>query len=44
MIRGYAKDRTCPVISHDMDFIAAVADQILVIEHGRIAQMGDYHC
>ena len=31
------------VISHDMDFIAAVADRILVLEHGRIAQMGDHH-
>ena len=44
VIRGYAKDRTCLVISHDMDFIAAVADRILVIEHGRIAQQGDHRC
>ena len=43
VIRGYAKDRTCLVISHDMDFIAAVADRILVIEDGRIAQQGDHH-
>ncbi|MET0473769.1 MAG: ABC transporter ATP-binding protein [Mycobacterium sp.] len=43
VIRGYAKDRTCLVISHDMDFIAAVADRILVIEHGRIAQQGSHH-
>ena len=43
VIRGYARDRTCLVISHDMDFIAAVADRILVIEHGRIAQTGDHH-
>ncbi|MEU0497287.1 ABC transporter ATP-binding protein [Mycobacterium sp. NPDC006124] len=42
VIRGYAKDRTCLVISHDMDFTAAVADRILVIEHGRIAQQGDH--
>ena len=42
VIRGYARDRTCLVISHDMDFIAAVADRILVIEHGRIAQQGDH--
>ncbi|WP_242453277.1 ABC transporter ATP-binding protein [Mycolicibacterium sp. P9-64] len=42
VIRGYAKGRTCLVISHDMDFIAAVADRILVIEHGRIAQQGDH--
>lgn len=43
VIRGYAKDRTCLVISHDMDFIAAVAHRILVIEDGRIAQQGDHH-
>jgi hypothetical protein len=36
-------DRTCIVISHDMDFIAAVADRILVLEHGHIAQVGDHH-
>jgi ATP-binding cassette subfamily B protein len=43
VIRDYARDRTCMVISHDMDFIAAVADRILVLEHGRIAQVGDHH-
>lgn len=43
VIRGYARDRTCVVISHDMDFVAAVADRIMVLEHGRIAQMGDHH-
>ena len=42
VIRGYAQNRTCIVISHDMDFIAAVADRILVLEHGRIAQVGDH--
>jgi ATP-binding cassette, subfamily B, bacterial len=42
VIRGYARDRTCVVISHDMDFIAAVADRILVLEHGRIAQVGNH--
>ena len=42
VIRGYAQDRTCIVISHDMDFIAAVADRILVLEHGRIAQVGNH--
>ena len=42
VIRGYARDRTCLVISHDMDFIAAVADRILVIENGRIAQQGTH--
>lgn len=42
VIREYANDRTCLVISHDMDFIAAVADRILVLDHGRIAQSGDH--
>ncbi|WP_232004987.1 ABC transporter ATP-binding protein [Mycobacterium sp. ACS1612] len=42
VIRDYARDRTCVVISHDMDFIAAVADRILVLENGRIAQVGDH--
>ena len=43
VIREYARERTCIVISHDMDFIAAVADRILVLENGRIAQIGDHH-
>jgi ABC-type multidrug transport system fused ATPase/permease subunit len=42
VIRGYARDRTCLVISHDMDFIAAVADRILVLENGSIVQSGDH--
>ncbi|WP_396918109.1 ABC transporter ATP-binding protein [Mycolicibacterium sp.] len=42
VIRGYARDRTCMVISHDMAFIAAVADRILVLEDGRITQVGDH--
>ena len=42
VIRDYARDRTCVVISHDMDFIAAVADRILVLEQGSIAQDGDH--
>ncbi|GFG53095.1 ABC transporter ATP-binding protein [Mycolicibacterium agri] len=41
VIRG-ARDRTCVVISHDMDFVAAVADRILVLEDGRIGQVGDH--
>ena len=43
VIRDYARDRTCVVVSHDMNFIAAVADRILVLENGRITQMGDHH-
>lgn len=42
VIRGYARERTCLVISHDMDFIAAVSDRILVLESGRITQSGDH--
>jgi ATP-binding cassette, subfamily B, bacterial len=42
VIRDYARDRTCLVISHDMDFIAAVADRILVLEDGRITQVGQH--
>lgn len=42
VIRDYARDRTCMVISHDMDFVAAVADRILVLDHGRIVQDGDH--
>ena len=42
VIRGYASERTCLVVSHDLDFIAAVADRILVLEEGRISQSGDH--
>jgi ABC-type multidrug transport system fused ATPase/permease subunit len=42
VIRGYAKDRTCIVISHDMDFIAGVADRIIVLGGGRVAEEGTH--
>lgn len=42
VIRDYARDRTCMVVSHDLDFIAAVTDRILVLEDGRISQSGDH--
>ncbi len=42
VIRDYAKDRTCVVISHDMDFIRAVADRILVLDGGRFAEQGTH--
>ncbi|MGZ8802751.1 MAG: ABC transporter ATP-binding protein [Mycobacterium sp.] len=42
VIRGYAENRTCVVISHDMDFIAAVSDRILVLSDGRIAEEGSH--
>ncbi|WP_241178677.1 ABC transporter ATP-binding protein [Mycobacterium sp. P7213] len=42
VIREYADTRTCLVISHDMDFIAAVADRIIVLNHGRAAEQGTH--
>ncbi|HEY7050681.1 MAG TPA: ABC transporter ATP-binding protein [Mycobacterium sp.] len=42
VIREYARNRTCIVISHDMDFIAAVADRIVVMGDGRVAEAGTH--
>lgn len=42
VIREYARDRTCIVISHDMDFIAAVADRIIVLDGGRVSEEGTH--
>jgi ABC-type multidrug transport system fused ATPase/permease subunit len=42
VIREYARDRTCIVISHDMDFIAAVSDRIIVLDGGRVAEVGTH--
>jgi ATP-binding cassette subfamily B protein len=46
VIREYAQQpenrRTCIVISHDMNFIAAVADRIIVINNGRIVDAGTH--
>ena len=42
IIREYARERTCIVISHDMDFIAAVSDRILVLQGGKVAQEGTH--
>ena len=42
VIREYAHDRTCIVISHDMDFIAAVADRIIVLDGGRVEEEGTH--
>ena len=42
VIREYARERTCIVISHDMDFIAAVADRILVLAGGKVVQEGSH--
>lgn len=41
-IREYADRRTCVVISHDIDFIGAVADRIIVINEGRVAEEGTH--
>lgn len=40
VIRGYARDRTCIIVSHDMDFIAEVTDRIIVLANGRVAEDG----
>ena len=42
VIREYAKERTCVVISHDLNFVAAVADRILVLDKGRVADHGTH--
>ncbi len=42
VIRDYAQDRTCIVISHDMDFIKAVADRIVVLDRGQVAEDGTH--
>ncbi|HEX7998283.1 MAG TPA: ABC transporter ATP-binding protein [Pyrinomonadaceae bacterium] len=42
VIREYAKERTCIVISHDLNFVAAVADRIIVLKDGRVADEGTH--
>ena len=42
MIREYARERTCIVISHDMDFIAGVSDRILVLNGGKCVEQGSH--
>lgn len=42
VIREYAKERTCLVISHDLNFVAAVADRIMVIDKGQIVDQGSH--
>jgi ABC-type multidrug transport system fused ATPase/permease subunit len=42
VIREYARERTCIVISHDMDFIAAVSDRILVLNGGKCVEQGSH--
>ncbi len=42
VIREYAHERTCLVISHDLNFVAATADRIMVIDKGRIVDQGTH--
>lgn len=42
VIREYANERTCVVISHDLNFIAAVSDRIIVLDKGRVADQGTH--
>jgi ATP-binding cassette subfamily B protein len=42
VIRDYARERTCLVISHDLDFVAAVSDRILFLHNGRVAEEGTH--
>jgi ABC-type multidrug transport system fused ATPase/permease subunit len=42
VIREYASERTCLVISHDLNFVAAVSDRILVIDKGRVIDQGTH--
>ncbi len=45
VIREYAQGenrRTCLVISHDLNFVAAVSDRIIVLNQGRVADEGTH--
>jgi ABC-type multidrug transport system fused ATPase/permease subunit len=42
VIREYAKDRTCLVVSHDLNFVGAVADRIIVLSKGQVADEGTH--
>jgi ATP-binding cassette, subfamily B, bacterial len=42
VIREYASERTCVVISHDLNFVAAVSDRILVLDKGQVADQGTH--
>jgi ATP-binding cassette, subfamily B, bacterial len=46
VIREYAKNpqnrRTCVVISHDLNFVAGVADRIIVLNHGVVEDEGTH--
>jgi len=50
VIREYAQDchheghnrKTCLVVSHDLNFVAAVSDRIIVLNQGRVADEGTH--
>ncbi|HYO92421.1 MAG TPA: ABC transporter ATP-binding protein [Pyrinomonadaceae bacterium] len=46
VIREYAQNpqnrRTCVVISHDLNFVAAVSDRIIVLNQGKVADEGTH--
>jgi ATP-binding cassette, subfamily B, bacterial len=42
VIREYASERTCLVISHDLNFVAAVSDRIIVIDKGHVVDEGPH--
>ena len=42
VIREYARERTCLVISHDLNFVAAVSDRILVLNQGKVIDEGTH--
>lgn len=42
VIRDYAKDRTCLVVSHDLNFVGAVADRIIVLNKGQVVGEGTH--
>jgi ATP-binding cassette subfamily B protein len=42
VIREYASERTCLVISHDLNFVAEVSDRILVVDKGRVVDRGTH--
>lgn len=42
VIREYARNRTCLVISHDLNFVASVSDRIIVLNNGAVADEGTH--
>jgi ATP-binding cassette subfamily B protein len=42
VIREYAKNRTCLVVSHDLNFVGAVADRIIVLNKGQVVGEGTH--